>query len=385
MSMQRVGLYQKMTQYLVASEVFADDPLMVADIGASGGVEQHWKIYDNQFRVLGFEPDKRAYQRLIEEENNSNIEYFPLALHRDCSKRKFFLGKYIGGSFLLNENEYIDNNWSRVSAVALEELEQVDNQPLDQGAGCIGHAGAMEIETVSLDSFCADRGIDHIDFLKIDTDGSDLDVLLGGKVTLVHRNVLGVCVEVAFSNQRFCQIDSLLQELGFSLFDLDVYRYSRKDLPFPFVLRMPAQTVEGQIIWGNALYFKDLANSRRKSAATPETALRILKLASLYELYGLPDCAAELINVFKAELCAIVDCDALLDLLTPPLCGQTVTYSEYLRAFRKTPELFFPPSPAADTLSSSEQPCQTKITGKPSLMTRLRIGTKFILGRYGGL
>ena len=57
----------------------------------------------------------------------------------------------------------------------------------------------------------------------------------------------------------FANIDGLLREWGFSLFDVDLWRYSRRSLPDKFYYQLAGQTVTGQVQWGEAVYFRDLA------------------------------------------------------------------------------------------------------------------------------
>ena len=62
-----------------------------------------------------------------------------------------------------------------------------------------------------------------------------------------------------------------------------------------------------------------------------------MKLACLYEVFGLPDCAAELL--LKIEQDGLVEpaiCRKLLDALVPS--GET--YEEYMRRFDDDPESF---------------------------------------------
>lgn len=57
-------------------------------------------------------------------------------------------------------------------------------------------AGEGETVTVgTVDSFCAARSIEHIDLLKIDTEGHDLMVLAGASQMLEHKAVGMILVE----------------------------------------------------------------------------------------------------------------------------------------------------------------------------------------------
>jgi Methyltransferase FkbM domain len=86
---------------------------------------------------------------------------------------------------------------------------------------------------VSLDSFFDERPDVAVDFIKVDTDGGDYEVLCGAERILDRHMVLGLLVEVQFHgishlhSNLFANIDRLLREHGFSLFDLDVYHYTR--------------------------------------------------------------------------------------------------------------------------------------------------------------
>jgi hypothetical protein len=128
---------------------------------------------------------------------------------------------------------------------------------------------------------------------------------------------------------------------GFRLFGLDYSHQSRRALPYPGLTgywlpngeKFYAYTTHGQVMDGDALYFRDLlipANRAMHGAAGPA---RILKSACLYEIYCLNDCAAELIIANRERIGGVVDCDRLLDLLTPPLRGRAVGYREYLDAY----------------------------------------------------
>jgi FkbM family methyltransferase len=47
----------------------------------------------------------------------------------------------------------------------------------------------LEVAQRTLDEFCLENGIDHVDFCKIDTEGSELDVLRGA-ISLVKRSAI---------------------------------------------------------------------------------------------------------------------------------------------------------------------------------------------------
>ena len=96
-----------------------------------------------------------------------------------------------------------------------------------------------------------------------------------------------------------------------------------------------------------------LAAPYREELATAYGADKLIKLACLYELIGLPDCAAEVINRFADRLAEFGDTEPLPDALTPPLLGQRLSYREYLAKFESEPHLFLPSSESALTSTTA--------------------------------
>ena len=199
---------------------------------------------------------------------------------------------------------------------------------------------------------CAER-LETVDFLKIDVDGPDLEVLESARRTLVEGRVLGVGMEVNWfgsanpTEHTFHNTDRMLREQGFALYGLTIRRYSRSDLPAPFECDTYARTLFGQPYQGDAVYLRDLAAPHLEDLARDYPSDKLLKLACLYELFRLPDCAAEMLNVFTPRLETFGDREPLLDALTPPLLGGRLTYREYLQAFMREPGSFLPGARAA--------------------------------------
>jgi len=62
-----------------------------------------------------------------------------------------------------------------------------------------GNVPTEPVEVVTLDEFCQIRGIDHISFLKIDTEGGDLEVLKGAMSMLAEQKIDLVQVEAGMN------------------------------------------------------------------------------------------------------------------------------------------------------------------------------------------
>jgi hypothetical protein len=114
-------------------------------------------------------------------------------------------------------------------------------------------------------------------------------------------------------------------------------------LPGPFRYRIPAQTEEGQVLWADAFYLRDLGDPDYETMWPVDlSAARILKMACLLEIHGLEDCATELLLKYRKSVSRLIDVDACLDMLTPAFQGRKMSYAEYIRAFEEQTAAFFP-------------------------------------------
>jgi FkbM family methyltransferase len=87
------------------------------------------------------------------------------------------------------------------------------------GAGLVDTVGTIAIPTATLDDFCDERGIDRIDLLKLDTQGSEL----GGSARMLARQAVGVLVfelitASTYAGQRSpSEYFALLESHGYAL------------------------------------------------------------------------------------------------------------------------------------------------------------------------
>ena len=82
----------------------------------------------------------------------------------------------------------------------------------------------LSVATRTLDSFCAEHNIGHIDFLKIDTEGAEYDVLFGASQLLDKKAIASIQFEYGLtykdSNKTLKQVVKLLSEYGYALFKI---------------------------------------------------------------------------------------------------------------------------------------------------------------------
>ena len=162
------------------------DPL-IFDVGANRGqsIELFSKAY-SQARFFCFEPNPDVYSDL-EKCISSQIQTFNLALSSaQQSDRKFYVNCSSEMSSFLQLGK---DGWGNITSEILVETDTIDN-------------------------FCEKRSIEHIDLLKIDTQGHDYDVLRGGEKMLSSGRIKLVLCEIIV-NEMYRDLPSLAKVYEF--------------------------------------------------------------------------------------------------------------------------------------------------------------------------
>ena len=273
--------------------LFADDPLILVDVGARAGLPPLWAALGASLKAYCFEPDAAECEKQ-QAQAHPGVTYIPCALGARTGRATLYNARFIWSSGLYQTN-----------MAFFKRLLNSDNGELHS---------TTEIDVMSLEDAQKKYEIPNHDFLKLDVEGAELDVLRGALV----GGTFGVYSEIRFhrainGSPPFSELDQFLTARGFMLYNLITSRQSRKALPYPGPKikttdgrRLFASTSGGQIMDGDALYFRDpllLKLSRNQ----------ILKAACLFEMHDLRDCAAELL--IEREKDADVDLVECLDLL----------------------------------------------------------------------
>ena len=69
-------------------KIYAKYPITLIDIGSSGGFHGRWRKAKGYFKVVGFEPDERAFKKL---KSGAGMMYINTALSDSESETDFFL------------------------------------------------------------------------------------------------------------------------------------------------------------------------------------------------------------------------------------------------------------------------------------------------------
>lgn len=242
-----------------------------------------WSIFAPNLTIYGFDADPEACEvanaDLDARQVNWTEKHIPLALSNTPGESTLYVTQQPMCSSLYAPNEPYLNRFA-----GLPELANLDF--------------TVEIETTTLDEFCQQEAIANVDFLQIDVQGADLQVLQGAQ-QLLKRSVLAVQIEVEFNplyvNQPlFSDVDVFLRSQDFSLFDLITSHRLRSRSP------IQSFTHPGQLLWADAFYFRDLLRSDLTHAhlKTPE---QLLKLACIADVMDFPDYALEVLEYLTVQ------------------------------------------------------------------------------------
>lgn len=281
----------RLTQYL--APLFKEDPLVLVDIGARWGMNKEWAIFGESLKAFCFEADKAECERL-NDLGASQATYIPEVVSSGEERKTLYKTRLSASSGLYQTNEKF-----------FGRLLNKDNARL---------VATEEVQTISFEQARARHGIPDPDFVKLDVEGAELDILMGAGLGCVF----GVYSEFRFhrainGSPPFADLDQYMTNRGFMLYDVKFTRQSRTALPYRGPLanwstgeRFHAYTERGQVMDGDALYFRDPLQLRLSRN-------QILKAACLFEMFNLNDCAAELL--IDREKDADVDLTRCLDLL----------------------------------------------------------------------
>ena len=326
-----------LTRRVLTLGLWGERPLFLLDVGASGGIDTRWAVFAGGLRAIGFDPLIAEVERLNAAERRPGVRYE--AAFVGCRNFDELFPPALRNDRIASRN---NQPFERVSAAAAQHRMQTSfiQEVFNAGAALV-----LSERVIALDEFVPPAEYGSVDFVKIDTDGHDIEVLLGAERILAAGGALGLMVEAQFHGathdyaNTFSNIDRLLRQQGFTLFDINTNRYSRSALPAPFELELAAQTTSGQVLWGDAVYFRDLGDPEYHAMWRYDiTDERVLKLACLFEHFGLPDCAAELL-LNRGGFLSPSARGELLDLL---VSGEPGSYARHVAAFERDFRAFYP-------------------------------------------
>lgn len=195
----------------------------ILDVGANVGfVTYQFQKRFPQAEIYCFEPNPSVFQQLKQNyANESHIHLYRQGIADECGELLFNLNANSGTSSFLQPTKYHHDHQAR------HMLEPILSP------------------VITLDRFASESQIDHIDILKLDIEGYELNALKGAGQLLTDQNIDIIYTEVnlvrSYENQAlFHELTAHLERTNYHLFNLDSF--------------IAQETPVRQAIIGNALY-----------------------------------------------------------------------------------------------------------------------------------
>jgi FkbM family methyltransferase len=316
----------------VAANGYLHEPLIVIDAGVQGGEHPRWKHLGPMVRIYGFDPIAEVIAGLQSTVvDGEQRKYFLMGLGNEDCERDFYVAENsYGSSFFPSPQQH---------AAAQEDGR-----------------GRRTVSVRKLDTLFAEGTIPAADYIKIDCEGFDPEVVRGARNYLARSNILCVSVETGFGispvyrHSGFAEINQILVEHRLSGFDFNCVRAARAEYvaararrPWPKADPMgdaPDLDV-GQPGTFDFVFCRDYASEQLfphpfdpfPGESTAPTVDKLIKAMVLFELHGLMDCGVQLAERFRESLAARMDVDKAIDLLVerPPHARNTADVVACLR------------------------------------------------------
>lgn len=246
-------------------------PIVLADAVAAGGIHDRWAIFaaGEGLKVLGFEPDQRAYDVLPKREDRVWVN----AALADREGQAFLhVTRHQTNTSLLPPNRSI--------------VERIYQNPSD-----FDIVSDVMVPCTTLDEASRASGL-RVTVLKADTQGTEFAILRGAERCL-RESLLAVEVEVEFTQlysgqHLFSAVDVFMRDHGFMLFDLGnllCHKWHRSS---------HIGGRKGQLLAADALYFRTPESLLNLTDSLSERRVLLAQYWAVCAVYGYIDLAYEI-------------------------------------------------------------------------------------------
>lgn len=209
--------------------------VVYVDVGARGGPPSSWLKLTNRIEYICFEPDPLeadSLRRFFDSRDEFKGLVMAKALGSHEGTVNLNLTRFPPASSILQPNHSLLRSFEIHPLLEVDRQVQVPIDTLD-----------AQLHTIS----------GNCDFLKIDVQGYELEVLQGAEKALAKSR--GCELEVSFmeiyrNQPLFAEIDSFMRARGFFLADLERVWWHHAEVPEHVKLR-------GSLAYGNALYLRN--------------------------------------------------------------------------------------------------------------------------------
>ena len=224
--------------------------IVVVDIGCRWGFAEKFIRSSDLFIVYGFDPDQEECARLSALYGNQSVHLVPFGLAGVPGKRTLWFTAEPACSSLLEPDPELTRCYPALH--------------------CAQHVRRFEVDTTTLDLWAKEAGVDVVDYIKVDTQGTELEILRGGTKVLSTVRCLEVEVEfnpIYLGQPLFAEVDIFLRSQGFVLWNFSNHvHYTRRGeqrvsvgedyIYYDDKHKVSHEVYGGQLYWANAHYIK---------------------------------------------------------------------------------------------------------------------------------
>ncbi|MBN2593647.1 MAG: FkbM family methyltransferase [Sedimentisphaerales bacterium] len=206
--------------------------LVIFDVGAYvGEIAAKYEQIFPKSTIYCFEPFPDSFQKLNQLCRDASIKTHQIAFSDKEGKATFHTNVDLSCNSLLPPTE---SEFKCYSAKSIKN-------------------GEIQVETNTIDNFCAEAGISGIDILKLDVEGAEMKVFEGASSMLSKQAIKLIYSEVMFiphytEGCLFHELTAFLNKHGYTLFNLYHLKSARN----------------GQLRWGNAIFLSSEIRARIK-------------------------------------------------------------------------------------------------------------------------
>ncbi|MHB8580444.1 MAG: FkbM family methyltransferase [Ignavibacteriaceae bacterium] len=138
------------------SEILSKNPIHYFEIGAAGGFQSEWRLFDNKIKLFGFEPNQDSFKELS---SNANEKFFNIGVAEKKSEHDIYLN-----------TEPNTSSFYRINDIFVKKFFESERFL------------TKKIEVIKCDSFSNilyQENIKEIDIIKLDVQGYEYNILKG--------------------------------------------------------------------------------------------------------------------------------------------------------------------------------------------------------------
>ena len=225
------------------SQAMRNHPCTAIDVGSAGGIIADLNPIAFAVDAIGFEPNPDHFADLSAADSHwRSLRYLPHAIGGQSGTRALYRPRFGNSSTTLPPNTAIGDAFDKLQFFDVEETTQVDVIRLDD----------------ALDQF----DIRNPDYLKLDVEGAEFEILEGAAQSLSTLSAIRVevCfIEVRQGQRLGMEVGHYLERLGFRLMHMTelnpwrVHGYRAH----PAVSREPIRYSRGQLVHADFLFMRD--------------------------------------------------------------------------------------------------------------------------------